>query len=74
MPPLGWTPEGTATWQAANESLRDYIAAKSDPPCPWCIGQGGFLRRSEELNAYVPTLCDGCFGTGTWKSGTDAKS
>jgi DnaJ-class molecular chaperone len=73
MTPIGWTPEGTATWQSANEALRRYFEARQDPPCPWCHGQGGFLRTSEELRTYVPVLCDGCFGTGVWKSGDDAK-
>jgi DnaJ-class molecular chaperone len=71
--PLGWTPEGTATWQAANDALRDFISKTGDkPPCPWCYGQGGYLVRSEITSGYIRVLCEGCFGTGKWVSGDAA--
>lgn len=69
MTPIGWTPEGTATWQVANRSLRDYIAETANPPCPWCCGQGGFFRKSEITAGHLFVLCEGCFGKGTWVSG-----
>lgn len=72
MAPIGWTPEGTATWQAANAALQRYMESKSNPPCPWCYGQGGFLRRSEVTSSYLYVLCEGCFGTGEWVSGDAA--
>lgn len=64
MTPIGWTPEGTATYQRANEALRSFIESRAARDCPACYGQGGFLVASDELKAYVPVRCDLCFGTG----------
>lgn len=64
MTPIGWTPEGTATYQRANESLRAYIESRAVRDCPACYGQGSFLMASDELRSYVPVVCDLCFGTG----------
>lgn len=69
MTPIGWTPEGTATWQRANEALRSYILQESTRErCPWCYGQRGFYRMTE-LGSALFVLCEGCFGTGVWKDG-----
>lgn len=68
MTPIGWTPEGTATWQRANDALRAYIERESTRRCPWCWGQRGFYSMTE-LGQALFVLCEGCFGTGEWKSG-----
>ena len=66
MTPIGWTPEGTATWQRANLALRAYIAEASTRRCPWCHGARGFYQKTE-LGSFLFVRCDGCFGTGEWK-------
>jgi len=66
MTPTGWTPEGTATYQRANASLRAYMEGESTRRCPWCWGRRGVYEKSE-LGSVVFTRCDGCFGTGEWK-------
>jgi DnaJ-class molecular chaperone len=69
MAPFGWTPEGTATWRAANDALRDYLEEKGNkPPCPWCYGQGGIIKFVEE--GFETVLCEGCFGTGNFVYGS----
>jgi len=62
--PIGWTPEGTATYQRANEALRRYIEERAVRDCPVCYGQGSFLSASQELKSYMPVVCELCFGTG----------
>lgn len=71
MPPFGWTPEGTATWRAANDALRNYLEEIGDrPPCPCCYGQGGFIKRGD--NGWETCMCEGCFGTGHYIYGDDS--
>jgi hypothetical protein len=59
MCPRGWTPEGTATYQHANERLAGWMRT-APRQCQWCWGQEVLWERSEALGTFVPVTCPNC--------------
>ena len=59
MPAIGWTPEGTATHQQAQERLADWMHT-APRRCPWCWGQEVLWQRSDAFGAFIPVTCPHC--------------
>lgn len=57
--PIGWSPLGTATYQAQHDEARLVVRV-----CPICWGQRMVWQASKELGGYMPMYCEMCHGTG----------
>ena len=61
MPPIGWTPENTATHARSQERLSEWTHRQAyRQGCAWCWGQGVLWQRSDDLRAFIPVTCPHC--------------